>query len=81
MIMEKAQINHPLTEEQIESNREKSGTRSRVEHVFGFMTNSLHGKTIRCKNMKRARFIIGLLSLAYNLYRYEFLQRSMRGLV
>ena len=35
-ICEKGYRNHPLTEEQKESNRKKSSIRSRVEHVFGF---------------------------------------------
>ena len=75
MILEKAQKNKPLTEEQKESNRIKSKVRARVEHVFGFMTNSLHGMTIRSKGMKRARFSIGIMSLIYNFYRYALLKR------
>jgi len=31
-----------LTEEQRASNREKSRVRSRVEHIFGFMENSMN---------------------------------------
>jgi hypothetical protein len=36
-VHEKGYRNKPLTDEQKASNREKSKTRARVEHVFGFM--------------------------------------------
>ena len=39
---EKGYRNKPLTEEQKANNREKSKTRARVEHVFGFMEQSIH---------------------------------------
>src|SRR3954453_22019371 len=42
-IHEKGYRNHPLTERQQKSNRKKSKYRARVEHIFGFMTNSMHG--------------------------------------
>ena len=77
MILEKGQNGHPLTEEQKESNRIKSKVRVRVEHVFAFMKNSLHGMSIRSKGMSRARFGIGLMSLVYNIYRYAFLKRTI----
>ena len=35
-----------LTAEQKEGNRIKSKTRARIEHVFGFMTMSMHGLTV-----------------------------------
>lgn len=80
MILEKAQINRPLTPAQIEFNRLKSKVRVRVEHIFGFMTKALHGMTIRSKGMQRARCNIGLLNLVYNLFRYELLLRTKPGL-
>ena len=63
----------PLTDEQKASNRIKSSTRVRIEHVFGFMTNSMHGITLRCIGFARACFNSGLTNLVYNLCRYEFL--------
>src|SRR5205085_9940721 len=36
-------LDHPLTERQQKSNRKKSKYRARVEHIFGFMTNSMQG--------------------------------------
>ena len=74
-ICEKGKRNQPLTEEQKESNREKSKTRCRIEHIFGFMTNSMHGITIRSIGITRAWFNIGLTNLVYNFCRYEFLKR------
>lgn len=72
-ICEKGFRNHPLTEEQKERNREKSRIRSRVEHVFGFMTGSMNGITVRTIGIKRAAFDIGITNLLYNLHRYCFL--------
>jgi hypothetical protein len=62
-----------LTEEQKKNNREKSRIRSRVEHVFGDMTNSMGGLTLRCIGMLRAKSVIGLKDLAYNMKRYAYL--------
>ena len=42
-VHEKGYLNKPLTEEQKASNHEKSKTRARVEHVFGFMEQSMNG--------------------------------------
>lgn len=72
-IIEKAYRNKPLTEKQKRSNKKKSKVRVRVEHIFGFMTKSLHGITVRSIGMGRAAFNIGLLNLTYNLCRYQFL--------
>ena len=44
-VHEKGYRNKPLTQEQKESNTFKSKTRVRVEHIFGFMTNSMRGLT------------------------------------
>ena len=74
-ICEKGTRNHPLTDEQKESNRKKSKIRCRIEHIFGFMTNSMHGITIRSIGIYRAWFNIGLTNLIYNFFRYEFLKR------
>jgi IS5 family transposase len=72
-IHERGYRNNPLTEEQKASNKEKSKTRVRVEHVFGHMTNTMAGIFIRCIGIRRAKGIIALKNLAYNLSRYTCL--------
>lgn len=70
-VHEKGYRNNPLTDEQKQSNKEKSRTRARVEHVFGFMEQSMHGLTLKSVGIVRASGIIGLINLTYNLFRYE----------
>ena len=70
-VNEKGYRNKPLTDKQKESNREKSKTRARVEHVFGFMEQSMNGLFLRSVGIVRATGIIGLINLTYNLFRYE----------
>ena len=74
-ICERGTKKAPLTDEQKQNNRRKSKIRCRVEHVFGFMTVSLHGLTLRSIGRKRAELNIGLTNLIYNMFRYEFLVR------
>ena len=68
-VCEKGYKNSPLTKEQKASNREKSRVRSRVEHIFGFMENSMNEMYIQCIGIKRATTIIGLMNLTYNMFR------------
>lgn len=68
-IHEKGYRNHPLTEGQKEKNRLKSRVRARVEHVFGFIVNTMGGFFIRCIGKVRADTMIGLKNLTYNLCR------------
>jgi IS5 family transposase len=70
-VHEKGYRNRPLTEEQNGNNKIKSKTRVRVEHVFGFMEQSMNGLYLRCVGIARASGIIGLINLTYNLFRYE----------
>jgi IS5 family transposase len=74
-VNEKGYRNKPLTKEQKASNRQKSKTRARVEHVFGFMEQSMKGLFIRSVGIVRARGIIGLINLTYNIFRYEQVMR------
>lgn len=74
-VCEKGTRNNPLTEEQKANNREKSKTRSRVEHVFGFIEGSMNRFKLNCIGIKRATTAIGLINLTYNLFRYEQLVR------
>jgi IS5 family transposase len=68
-IHEKGYKNKPLTDNQKESNTEKSRTRVRVEHVFGFMENSMSSTYFRKIGMRRAKTVIGLMNLTYNMFR------------
>jgi IS5 family transposase len=68
-IMEKGARNKPLTKTQMRSNKAKSRKRVRVEHVFGFMSNSMNGMFIRSIGLLRAKFQIGMKNLTYNLFR------------
>ena len=70
-VHEKGYRNKPLTEEQKANNWEKSKTRARVEHVFGFMEQSMNGLMVRSVGIVRATSVIGLMNLTYNLFRYE----------
>lgn len=67
-VCEKGTRNHPLTEEQKESNHEKSKVRARVEHVFGYQA-IMNGDFIRTIGIKRAKAKIGLINLTYNMIR------------
>ncbi len=68
-VHEKGYKNNPLTEKQIISNNEKSKTRVRVEHVFGFMENSMGSMFFRKIGISRATTVIGLMNLTYNMFR------------
>ena len=73
-IIEKGYRNKPLTEEQIANNKEKSRTRVRVEHMFGFVENSMHGSIVRTIGIARAKAKIGMMNLTYNISRYTQLK-------
>ena len=75
-IHEKGARNHPLTEEQKASNREKSRIRAKVEHVFGAWVTTMGGKLVRSIGINRARAQITLKALSYNFKRYVFLQKK-----
>lgn len=78
MICKKGKRNAPLTEADKEENREKSRTRSRVEHVFGFIEKSLGGSFVRTIGKARAHTNQWLTILAYNLFRQETVLRLRR---
>jgi len=70
-VHEKGYKGKPLTEVQIASNKEKSKTRVRVEHVFGFMEQSMNKLYVRSIGLKRASGFVNMVNLTYNLFRYE----------
>lgn len=67
-IHEKGTRGHPLTEEQKASNRVKSKTRARVEHVFGAQ-QAMGGHVVRTIGLARAWVKIGMMNLVYNMKR------------
>jgi IS5 family transposase len=69
-VHEKGYKGKPLTEEQRVTNNIKSKTRARVEHVFGFMEQSMNGLLVKSVGMVRAAGIIGLINLT-KMFRYE----------
>lgn len=68
-VIEKGYKNKPLTDAQKSTNKAKSKIRVRVEHVFGFIENSMNGSFIRSIGMLRAEANIGLMNLTYNICR------------
>jgi IS5 family transposase len=75
VICEKGHRNHPLTDEQKKKNREKSKTRCLVEHVFGFMEQSMCGLIFRRVGILRARADVAMTCLVYNICRYTQIMR------
>lgn len=61
--------NKPLTDQQKESNKVKSSTRARVEHIFGFMEMNMNGMYLYVIGIKRVKALIGLMNLTWNMFR------------
>ena len=74
-IDEKGYRNKPLTGGQKTMNKKRSRIRCRVEHVFGFMENSMNSIFIRTIGIKRASFQIGWMNTIYSMCRYIQLQK------
>ena len=70
-----------LTEEQKERNRQKSKVRSRVEHVFGFMEQTMGGLVFRGVGMVRAKANIALTNLVYNMCRLVQIKKYQPNLI
>jgi transposase, IS5 family len=76
-VNEKGYKNNLLTSEQKESNKMKSKTRARVEHIFGMiMKRGQHSMRLFTRNFSRARVKIGLMNLGYNLSRAAYLKNT-----
>lgn len=67
-----------LTKTEKKKNIKKSRIRGRIEHVFGFMTNSMHGMFLRYRSLVRNTIGIGLMNLTYNLFRLVQLNVELR---
>lgn len=79
-IHEKGTRGHPLTEAQKASNRIKSKTRARVEHVFAAQ-HAMGGHLVRTIGLARATVKIGMMNLVYNMRRLgQLLKRDARAL-
>lgn len=74
-VHERGARNRKLSPEQYRSNHKKSKIRARIEHVFGFMEQSMRGIKVRCIGIKRSRCILGLMALVYNMCRIEQINR------
>ena len=75
IICERPYRGHPLTEEQKRNNREKSRVRCRVEHVFGFMEQTMGGLVFRGVGIVRAAANVALTNLVYNMCRFTQIVR------
>lgn len=62
--------NRQLTSRERKTNRRRSRTRCRIEHVFGVMAQRAGDLVIRTVGIVRAASKIGLRNLTYNLDRY-----------
>ncbi len=61
-IHERADRNRPLTDEQKESNRQKSKIRVRIEPIFGYLSQSVKGFYRRAIGRRRNAAAIGLIN-------------------
>jgi len=78
-IHEKGYRNKPLTKGQQQLNKKKSKIRARVEHIFGFMTNTMNEMYLRYRNFVRNKTGIGLMNLTYNLFRLVQLRVELKS--
>ena len=80
-------IDHELTtmwlsvDPMMDSNRQKSKVRSRVEHVFGFMEQTMGGLFFRGVGMMRAKANIALTNLVYNMCRLVQIEKYQPNLI
>ena len=71
-ILFKARRGHPLTAEEVATNKLRSRIRVRCEHIFGRMSQMALDR-LRSIGMTRANQHIGWSNLVYNMDRYAFL--------
>jgi transposase, IS5 family len=67
-----------ITKKQQKENRKQSKVRARVEHIFGFMANSMNGLFLKYRSFVRNQVGIGLMNLTYNLFRLVQLNIELR---
>jgi IS5 family transposase len=78
LVHEKGYRHKKITARQAARNRKKSQVRARVEHVFGFMTNSMNRMYYRCRSYVRIKATLGLVNITYNLFRITQLKGTIR---
>ena len=76
----KGKRNKPLSEFKQKVNKGRSKIRAKVEHVFGNQMMMMGGKLMRCIGITRAKTVIGLRNLVYNMNRFMFLNRQKNEL-
>jgi IS5 family transposase len=77
-IHERAYKNRPLGVVAKQANTIKSTVRCLVEHIFGFIENSMNGPELRYIGFVRNEAAVGLCNLAYNLKRFIQLTRQQK---
>ena len=81
IICEKGHRNNPLTDEQKRTNRVKSKTRCRVEHIFGFIEMAMNGSFVRSIGIVRAKAASAITCLVYNIFRYVQINKFQPQLI
>lgn len=76
-IHEKGYRGYPLSDEAKKRNTKKSKIRARVEHVFGYMENSMRGTNMRTIGIDRASRGVGITNFVYNLFRFVQIHGKM----
>jgi len=69
----RAYRNKPLTGEDKRNNKEISKTRSRIEHIFGYMTRFMAGITSRVHGYDRVKRDVTAKNMAYNMKRFVYI--------
>lgn len=77
-MIHRAYKNKSLSQQQKKQNYKWSKTRCRVEHVYGFIENSMGGSTFRGVGLIRATFNVAITNLVYNLCQFEQILRIGR---
>jgi transposase, IS5 family len=77
-VNEKGYRHKAITEKQQKENKQKSKVRARVEHIFGFMSNSMNRMYLKYRSFVRNKIGIELMNLTYNLFRLVQLNIELR---
>ena len=76
-INQKGYKNKAITPRQQRENRKKSKIRCRVEHIFGFMENSMNGIFLKYRSLLRNAAGIAMMNLTYNLFRLVQINKKL----
>ena len=78
-IHEKGSRKAPLSDAREKLNHLKSKIRCRIEHIFGYIENSMGGPEQRYIGFARNAFGIALCNLAYNMKRFIQIVRPRKA--